>query len=855
MQSLNITARPNEDSGSETSAIYTGGAMRFGARRRYPLLLSILLGLLILSPSGVRAQSVIDAFDPGDGPTETVRAVAVQPDGRVLIGGQFTGVAGYAISGVARLNAGGTVDPSFQPQTNGTVHALAVQADGKVLVGGSFAQVGGQPHSGIARVNADGTLDSAFNPGVEGTVFSVIVLRDGKVLIGGFFSKVGGQTRYCVARLNADGTLDAAFDTGGWANGYVFALAENADGTLLVGGQFTYLGGQERAYLAKLGSNGEASFYSHRQVNGAVYALSVRPDGKVLVGGDFTRIGWEVREHLARFNPDGTLDDSFRNGANDSVRAIATRSDGRTLVGGLFTQVNGQARNRFARFNADGTLDIAYNPEPNGPVHAIGGLDDGRAFIAGEFTEAGGQGRRRVARLIAGDSYTDYSNIVDPSFKLPSAGWAMAMQPDGRILASGVTGQSTHLTRFNVDGTIDQSFNCYVGGGEVHAIAVQPDGRIIIGGRFRSAVSYSRPYLARLHGDGSLDDTFAQFTNSFSETTVNIIALQPDGKILVAGTFTKAYGHPYNHFVRLNADGTRDESFNPNPDKNPTSLALQTDGKILLGGGFSRIGGQERRGVTRLNADGTLDTTFNPNVGATAHTMAVQPDGRILIGGLFEYIGGIRRPSLARLKSDGTLDDFKPWGGSYYAPFSVTSIALQTNGKMLISGPGNTSYGVRYMRLNADGTADASHNSYRGSSNSFVLLQPDGRPLLGMSGLKRLLNNEAAQQQLSVKLWANDTASIHWERSGAAPEVERVVFEVSTDGHTYNTVGEATRGAGGWVLHGASLPLGRSIYVRARGIHMATGYVAPHTYSTTAIYDSVLHLILYPNQTDGPPTF
>jgi hypothetical protein len=63
------------------------------------------------------------------------------------------------------------------------------------------------------------------------------------------------------------------------------------------------------------------------------------------------------------------------------------------------------------------------------------------------------------------------------------------------------------------------------------------------------------------------------------------------------------------------------------------------------------------------------------------------------------------------------------------------------------------------------------------SSNYFVLLQPDGRPLLGASRLKRLLNNEAARQELSVKLWGDDTASIHWARSGAAPEVERVVFE------------------------------------------------------------------------------
>ncbi len=864
MQKLNMTARATRACGSIKKASDSGSDMSFGARRRHPLLWGILLALLVLSPAAVRAQSAVDAFDPGDGATEVVLAVAAQQDGRVLIGGRFTGVAGQPVAGVARLNADGTLDPTFRPQTNGTVHTLAVQADGKVLVGGSFSQIGGQARTGLARVNADGTLDGTFNPGVEGTVFSVRALRDGKVILGGFFSRVGGQTRYCIARLNADGTLDANFDTRGWADSYVFAIAELADGSLIVGGQFTYLGGRERARLAKLHPEGSVDIYYQSQANGTVHALAVQPDGKVLVGGDFTQIGGQARDRLARLNVDGTLDTSFQGGANDSVRALATQSDGRALVGGEFTLVNGQARNRLARLSADGTLDVAFKPEPNAPVYAVEAQADGRAFVGGEFTEIGGQARRRVARLAAADSYSPnyMGNMFDPSFNSPTSSIrAMAVQPDGRILLGGwftnKYGHGTYLARFNSDGTRDNSFDTYVDG-EVNAIAVQPDGKIIIGGRFYRVGNETRYFMARLNRDGSHDTTFTSFLNPPSPyyTTVRVIAVQPDGKILVVGPFSQSYGQPRNFFVRLNADGTLDNDFNPNPDGQPYALALQADGKILLGGGFTQLFGQVRRGIARLNADGTLDSSFNPNPnvsGGPVYAIAVQKDGRVLIGGAFMYVGGLSRMYLARLNSDGTVDDFIPWGGNYFT-FHISSITLQANGKMIISGENG-----RYMRLNADGTPDLPYGQLWGERNDSpysVVLQADGRSFIG-SGLRRLLNNEAALQELSVTLWPDNSANIIWSRGGAAPEVERVTFEVSTDGQTYSHVGVGTPTSGGWVLNGATLPLGRHIFVRARGTHLATIYrYDPTPFSGTATYESVRQLILYPSQPeDGPPTY
>ncbi|MDW8216285.1 MAG: delta-60 repeat domain-containing protein [Acidobacteriota bacterium] len=153
-----------------------------------------------------------------------VEAVVVQPDGKVVLGGWFTRVNGVARSGIARLNADGTLDTSFGAGQSGVsggrfpaVSAVAVQPDGKVVLGGKFTRVNGVARSGIARLNVDGTLDASFGAGQSGvseSVDAVVVQSDGKVVLGGRFTRVNGVARGGIARLNADGTLDASFGAG-----------------------------------------------------------------------------------------------------------------------------------------------------------------------------------------------------------------------------------------------------------------------------------------------------------------------------------------------------------------------------------------------------------------------------------------------------------------------------------------------------------------------------------------------------------------------------------------------------------------------------------------------------------------
>ena len=291
--------------------------------RNIPLrpLAIVACSIAILCSSVVaRAQSVDGGFDPGA--NQIVNTIAVQPDGKTVVGGNFTGLGGATGTTVrnriGRLNVDGTVD-SFNPGTNGPVHAVAVQPDGKILAGGNFTAVGGgtgtaTARSHIARFNADGTVDTSFDPGANLNVYALAVQSDGKILVGGNFSRLGGggvgiTTRIGIGRLNADGSVDTAFDPGASKIPSPGAPPRSTpsllqpDGKILVGGYFNGLGGgtgtTARNFLGRLLADGTVDSFNPGVTSiSGVNALALQADGKILVGGTFTRARrGESRQH------------------------------------------------------------------------------------------------------------------------------------------------------------------------------------------------------------------------------------------------------------------------------------------------------------------------------------------------------------------------------------------------------------------------------------------------------------------------------------------------------------------------------------------------------------------------------
>jgi uncharacterized delta-60 repeat protein len=189
--------------------------------------------------------SLSSAFAAGEGVNGEVLAAVVQSDGKIVIGGRFSAVNGIPRNNLARLNPDGTLDRSFAEQegVNGQVNALALQPSGDIVVGGNFTQAGQKEIENLARFHTSGEVDGDFggetDRGTNGTVFALAVQPDGKVIVGGNFSAVSGQPRRGIARLNADGSLDSANAITRALSGTVRTIAIGPDAWFVAGGVFT----------------------------------------------------------------------------------------------------------------------------------------------------------------------------------------------------------------------------------------------------------------------------------------------------------------------------------------------------------------------------------------------------------------------------------------------------------------------------------------------------------------------------------------------------------------------------------------------------------------------------------------
>ena len=230
----------------------------------------------------------------------------------------------------ARLDSSFTTNPGVDIH----IFALALQADGKILIGGNFTTYNGVSRNGIARLNADGSLDTTFNPGTgfddqcspcKG-VQSIDIQPNGKILVGGNFRNFNGVSRVRVARLNTDGTLDTTFNPGaGAVAAEVSKIKSLSNGKILITGNFVQYNNIAVNRIARLNSDGslDSSFSNTAQPNGVVTELYVQSNGKIIITGLFSTIAGQIRRGVARLNSDGTLDASF--GANSSG---AINSDG-----------------------------------------------------------------------------------------------------------------------------------------------------------------------------------------------------------------------------------------------------------------------------------------------------------------------------------------------------------------------------------------------------------------------------------------------------------------------------------------------------------------------------------------------
>lgn len=795
-----------------------------------------------------------------------VNAIAVQADGKVVVAGNFSDLGATSTTNIARfnpegtpdtsfnaaltadgpinavavrtngapvptqlggfawLNANGTLRAAFAPGSNvrlsGRINATAVQADGKLIAGGAFSNLTGATNGNLSRFTAGGALDTAFNPSVNGEVFGIALQNDGRIVIVGSFTSVNGTARNRIARLNADGALDPTYDPN--VNGSINAVVLQADGKAIIGGSFTGLTPnattvvQSAFNVARINVDGTIDNTFLPNTNATVRALALQADGKVIAGGDFvgvqpgTTTTLVNRRFVARFNADGSLDTTFDPNANASVAAIAIQPNGSIVLGGFFTTLQPNAgtnvtftRNRIARVASDGTVDLVFNPNANGSVTTVALQSDGSVVLGGDFTtlqpndSTAPVARPRLARVNA-------NGTLDPTFNPDVTGGvsSVAVRPDGTLLVGG-------------------SFT-----------GVQPNGLLLVGGAFTSLGGLPVSNLALLSDDGSVG-SFQPAPNG----AVNALLPLSDGRFLVGGGFTMIAGVTRTGLARFNADGTLDTGFNATIDGTVLTVAVQADGKILIGGNFTTVNGTARAVLARLEMNGSLDASFAPGnlAGATitSASLAVQPDGRVLFASASVPtppsigFGGF---NIRRFNANGTDDNtFTSQGAIEVGRFAT--IALQTNGKIIVGGSFPALLGTniaRLARLNANGTVDTSFDPQPNGDVTAVALQADGRLLIGGTftrvgslvriGLARLAATGFAESTIAVTA---NRDRVLWTTAGTLGQMSGVLFELSTDGRTWTSLGAATRvgsSDGFWTSGTVALPASGDFWLRGTGI-------------------------------------
>jgi uncharacterized delta-60 repeat protein len=361
-------------------------------------------------------------------------------------------------------------------------------------------------------------LGTAFNNQVLATTFQ----SDGKVLVGGFFNSFNSNTRNYLVRLNEDGTEDTAFYTnlGAAFNSIVLSIHVQADGKILVGGDFTSFNSNTRIGLVRLNQDGteDTAFYTNLGGSffGSVETIMTQPDGKILVGGAFTSFNSNTRNYLVRLNEDGTEDTAFYTNMgtafNSSIAKLVLQADGKILVGGAFTSFNSTSAGRFLRLNPSGTLDTAFltnlGTGSSGEIYGIAVQSDDKILVGGTFTTFNSNTRNRLVRL-------------------------------------------------NEDGTEDTTFYTNLGTGFntiVFSLTIQEDQKIIVGGLFDQLNSNTRNRIARLNQDGTEDVAFYNVLSPAFTTGSIAAADLRNSELVLVGTFTNFNSNTRNRFVKLSLD-------------------------------------------------------------------------------------------------------------------------------------------------------------------------------------------------------------------------------------------------------------------------------------------------------------
>ncbi len=719
-------------------------------------------------------------------------ALALQPDGKLLLAARLAANNGSSRVTVLRLTDAGQFDPTFSsPQINGGVRGIRLLTSGKVMIYGTFTEINGTLRPGLAVLQSNGVLDPSFIPALRpGESYhvgltAVAVQGDGKVIFSGEVPLLGGPL-IRLGRLNVDGSLDASFHATLGSSVYIFGLELQADGKLLTagsGGPF-FDAGLERLNNDPQVGAGFLEFSSASSMvdetdasltvtvrrsggtNGLVRVPYATIGGAATAGTDFVTttgvIDFAAGELGEKTITIALLDDLLAEGNESFLVSLGLPLGSATWGENAASSITLRENDTVIQF-----LERRLRVRENRGTHILNVERLGRTtgavsvdYATSDVTaQAGKDYASRAGTLSFGDGETNQQVVViiyDNQLSEIERTLALTLShpSPGVMLGTNVTAEVTVVDN-DRPGTVDESFNPGTGvcpnswsHGVVQAIARQADGRILVGGDFREFNGVPCPGLVRLMPGGAVDPSFtATFLSGFYRPRVKRLVLQADGKVLSVVGGTGA-----DFLVRLNANGSLDSDFGSavaEPGE-IEGLLLQADGGVLVAGRFDTLKGVGRTNLARINPDGSVAAALPVHLTVAGEpgwitAMASDAGEKLLIGGTFDTVNGVTRHNLARVDTNGVLDiNFAAPGFtnalSDVLGVNLRTLVIQADGKAVVGGSVWQFDGEVLpilARLNLNGSRDttfsvALSNSFYGPvpQVTVMLWQPDNRLLI-----------------------------------------------------------------------------------------------------------------------------
>ncbi|MEQ9658408.1 T9SS type A sorting domain-containing protein [Fulvivirga sp.] len=637
-----------------------------------------LLPLLVLTLTVGKGQIIDPNFKPKLKGVPEIRFMMILPDDKILLSGDLSSVDDNAVNRMARLEADGSLDEEFTDNisiiTKGFSNifdAVYDQELNKIYVAGYF-----EDYNDLLRLNYDGTIDETFNIGASITnIYNIGMQSSGKIVCL-------GESSNRIIRFNIDGTIDETFNNNSGPDSYGTYTSELkilTNDEIIIGGDFNSFNGAQFNDMVKLHIDGTIDeSFNFNNAFGENYSyinnIHETSNGDLIISGNFDVLYGQTAKSVAKINSDGSRDVGFAlpgPGANIFANQVFTLldKDENILVAGIekgFDEYsiikldnNGAVNNTYTQKKAN------YHPSNGSIISPLLGVNSSGDILFSSFhTHFDNHFSQGLSKLNAsGEVYIDFNADLSGRVGIYSS----KVLSDGSIVISGQFSAvedtpADFLVKLNSDGSPDYTFidNIEFSSVDSWAYAIEEDnaGNILIGGNFSTFNGINTGSLIKLSASGILENTFNdQIKANNLGRSINDIIVLSDDKLLIAGGIDNPNLPDKSSIIRLNSDGTVDNSFNFSLPENHylNDIDLLPDGKII----YSGLIQADNKGIFgKINSDGNVDVTFNMSYDFTnipINEIEPVPETDVILVSTYQYDDNIAK--LLQFEASGALKD------------------------------------------------------------------------------------------------------------------------------------------------------------------------------------------------------